>query len=209
MNHYRKIILGILLYSFLGTVIASSNFLRLNLPQSVSFELPNNWKILSENSRITLGSWVESKLQVINREDISNTMPFYAKYYDDSGKTAASLNVRYYPTLTTTEAEALSGGSNYLNELNKNISVDYKIGFEATGGKLVSWLGTQKRNISGKVYFVSESRGITPDGKPWHTYLVRRLNATKSFTILVSYNEEQEFFLKPIIEKIIGSIKAP
>ena len=178
----------------LAPAIEASSFVRLELPQGVSLELPVNWKVLSENSRITLSSWVESQIQSINRNDITNTMPFYAKYYDDSGRASAAINIRYYPTTPITEKEALSGGIKFTNDLDEAIRDDYKIGYELSGGKSLSWLGTKTRSINGRIYFISESRGISADGKPWYNYLVRRLNAHKSFTAIISYNEDHVYF---------------
>lgn len=191
---------------------AESNFITVNVMKSVTVDLPRNWFVMSDNKRITLDAWKDSVLEARKLSDADNNFPFAANYTNDFGNPVGTLAIRVYPKLKLTEAEASSGDAAFLKELDAGIRKNYTTGYEAGGGKLVAWLGTKKKSINGSTYFVSECRGLPPktDGNLskyiFRIRLVRHLNAEKSFVIIVSYREDEQFFLKPICDRIIGSI---
>src|SRR2546423_1498555 len=84
-----------------ASVGANSNFVKILLPHNVSIEIPRNWRILSDNTRMTLDSFVEA----LDLGNISSDLGFAANLYDDAGKTMALVNVRYYPDNTTQQSD--------------------------------------------------------------------------------------------------------
>jgi len=203
----RPLILLITLFICYGKSSAESNFAKVNLPGGVTVELPINWYVMSNNRRITLNTWVESVLEAHKLPDAENNHPFAANYYDDSGNTAASFSIFFYPKLLFTQSEAVeAGGTAFIKELDESVRQSFTSGLEAGGGKMVEWLGTTTKSINGSVYFISENRQLTIRGDGFRGILVRYLNAGKSFTIVVSYRENEEFFLRPICDRIISSI---
>ncbi len=77
------------------------------------------------------------------------------------------------------------------------------------GARILSWMGTKKQSINGIVAFVTEYRqsAIREGEPPFRVRLVRVLNAERSFTVSVSYREDQEFFLRKICDRVIQSIR--
>lgn len=201
------LVLLITLFICAGQSSAESNFARVNLTRGVTVELPINWTVMSNNRRITLDTWKESVLEARELSDEENDLPFAANYYDDRGNTAGSFAIRFYPKLDITQSEAVAGGTVFIKELDEGVRQNFTSGLEAAGGKLVDWLGTATKSINGSVYFISENRQLTPRGDRFRGILVRYLNAGKSFTIIVSYREDEEYFLRPICDRIISLIR--
>ena len=92
---------------------------------------------------------------------------------------------------------------NFDTGLRKNVSS----GVELAGGRILAWLGTKKQPINGATFLVTDYRSTPPKSGTFRVRLVRFLSAQKSFTIIVSYREDQEYFLKPICDRIISSIR--
>jgi hypothetical protein len=44
-----------------GFVAAQSNFVRVQLPEGVSLELPRNWSALNDSQRTTIDAYVEAR----------------------------------------------------------------------------------------------------------------------------------------------------
>jgi hypothetical protein len=205
---FRTLILLITLFICIGQSTAESNFVRANLTRGVTVELPINWTIMSNNRRITLDTWNESVLEASKLPDAENVLSFAANYFDDSGNTAGSFNIRFYPKLEIAQSEAVAAvGPDFIKELDESVRQNFTSGLEAGGGKMVEWLGTTTKSINGSVYFISENRQLTPRGDGFRGILVRYLNAGKSFTIVVSYREDDAYILRPICDSIISSIR--
>lgn len=203
-------IVGLFAIAFLiwaGQTIAASNFVKISLSNGVTVELPSNWIAMSDNKRITLGAWNESVLAARKLSDVENELPFAANYYDDRGNAAGTFAIRYYPAFTITQSEAIAANALDVKELDAGLRQTVGQGIEASGGKMVAWLGTTKKSINGNIYFISEDRLLTPRGDVFRGFLVRYLNAGKSFTIMISYREDQEYYLRPICDRIISSIR--
>lgn len=186
---------------------AQSNFVRISLPNGVTIDLPRNWSVMSDNRRITLDTWRESVLEAHKLSDEKSDYPFAANYYDDNGNTAGTFGIRFYPNIEVTELETIAGGATFIKHIDESVKENYKKGLEAGGGKLVVWLGTATKSINGSMYFISKNRTLSPKGDGFRGTLVRYLNAGKSFTIIISYREDQELYLSPICDKIINSIR--
>jgi hypothetical protein len=161
---------------------------------------------MSDNKRITLDTWKESVLEAHKLSDVENDLPFAANYYDDRGETAGTFAIRFYPNIVVTQSEAIAADSVFLKKLDAGVRDSFTKGYEASGGHLVAWLGTTKKSINDSVYFISESRQLSPRGVGMRGILVRYFNVGKSFTIIISYREDQEYFLRPICDRIISSI---
>lgn len=187
---------------------ADGNFVPIRLPKGIYTEIPKNWTILTNNQRITLDTFVQSKLESNGVLDVTHDLNFAANYYDDYGKTAAVFNIRYYPDLTLTQNDAMSASSTETKELDDALKNEMIPSMQKMGMSVLAWLGTQKQSINGMTAFVTEYRraAIKNDGSPVRVRLVRVFNVDKSFTITISYHEDQEFILRPICNMIIKSI---
>lgn len=191
-----------------GIANATGNFLPVRLPKGVTVELPRNWTALSNNQRITLDSWVQAKRELAGAVDPSSDLNFAANYYDEQDKTAAMFNIRYYPDVTITQSDARSISAADTKALDDALRTGVTATQQQFGIRLLSWMGTSKQTINGTVAFVTEYRRASiREGAPFRVRLVRVLSASRSFTVTISYREDQEFFLRPICDRIIQSIR--
>lgn len=186
---------------------ATDNFARVSLPKGVSIELPKNWVVLSGNQRITLDSAVESGLDLSGIEQEVSELPFAANYYDDKGNTLGILNIRYYPQLDFTQADAQAANAQDVKDLDAALKENMISSMKAFNMKVASWAGTEKTFINGITVFLTEYRRQALKGSgEFRVRLVRVLAGDKSFTLTVSYREAASFLLKPITDRIINSL---
>ena len=119
VNRFGRYLVGIAVWiALLPVAIAANNFVPIRLPHGVQIELPRNWEALSKNQRITLDSTVQSRNERAGIFDASSDLNFGANYYDEAGKTAAIMNVRYYPDLDVSQSEARAAGAADIRELD-------------------------------------------------------------------------------------------
>lgn len=192
---------------FFNTTYASGNYVSIRLPKGVTVELPRNWTVLSNNQRITLDSWVQAKTEANRVANASSELAFAANYYDEQNSTAGMFNIRYYPNLDVSQPDANAAGTADIKELDAVLRQNIVPGIEMSGSRLLAWFGTTKLSINGTSAFITEYRRSSPQGGVFRVRLVRIFNGQKSFTITVSYREDQEFFLRAICDRIISSIR--
>ena len=187
---------------------ASNNFVSVRLPHGVQIELPRNWEALSKNQRITLDSSVQSRNERAGLFDASSDLNFGANYYDEAGKTAAIMNVRYYPNLDVSQTEARASGPSDISELDSALRESMLEAGQIYGFSVLAWNGTVKQVINGVTAFVTEyKRSPLNNNGNFKVRLVRVFNGGKSFTMTVSYRENQEYLLRPICDRIISSLR--
>ena len=191
------------------TVQAANNFVPIRLPHGVRIELPKNWEAVSKNQRITLESTVQSRQQLAGLPfNASSDLNFAANYFDDRGKTAGIMNIRYYPNLELSQADARSFGRSDINDLDSAIRESIMKAGPITGYSVLVWNGTTERVINGTTTFITEyKRSPIKNNGNFKVRLVRILNGEKSFTLTVSYREDQEYHLRPICDRIISSLQ--
>ena len=197
----------ILLFVFSGNTIAKSNFVTIDLPESVSVDLPKNWVLISNNKRITLDTATESTFDINKLSDINSRFPFAANYYED-GITSGIINVRYYPDIEFSQNDARQASPADISELDNVIHNNIIISMDKTGATLTSWEGTEKRTINGITTFITEYHRTSIKGSgTFRVRLVRVIAGERSFTLTISYLESKELLLENITDRIISSIK--
>lgn len=188
--------------------LAANNFVPIKLPHGVQIELPANWEVVAKNQRIALGSRVQSASELANAFDASSDLNFVAAYYDEAGKAAATVNVRYYPESRRSQTDARAAGESDLREFDSGMRQSAIKMAPIEGFSVLAWIGTRKQAINGVTAFVTEyKRSPIRNNGNFVVRLVRILNANKSFTLTVSYRENQEFLLRPISDRIISSLR--
>ena len=185
----------------------SSSFDTISLSNGISFELPKNWKIISDNTRVTLDAYTESEFPIRN---ISTELPFAANLYNENGKTIGIMNVRIYPSGIQIEQREVKNFSNSVmkiidEELKKNL----EIAMTKLGTKILSWGGSKIQFINGKWVIITSYRRSSIYGEAiFKVTLARVLDKNKSYTLTASFDESHEFFLSPITTKIISSMQS-
>ena len=199
---------AITVFLSVGLANSAGNFLSIPMPKGVSVELPRNWTALSDNQRITLDSWVQAKREIAGASDLSSDLAFAANYYDEQDTIAAMFNIRYYPWQTIAQADARSATAEDIKEFDEGLRAQQPDIQQQFQMRVLSWMGTTKQSINGIVIFVTEyRRAPIREGAPFRVRLVSVLSGTRSFTVTVSYREDQEFLLRPICDRIIQSIR--
>lgn len=163
---------------------------------------------IRKNQRIVLDSAVQSLKEGAGIFDASSDLNFGANYYDEAGKTAAIVNVRYYPDLDVSQSDAHAAGASDIRELDAVLRESIVKGGQILGFSVLVWNGTTKQVFNGITAFVTEyKRSPLNNNGNYKVRLVRVFNGRKSFTMTVSYRENQEYLLRPICDRIISSLR--
>lgn len=187
---------------------AKNNFIPIRLPQGVQIELPRNWEALSKNQRITLDSSVQSRNENAGIFDATSDLNFGANCYDEAGKTAAIMNIRYYSDLELSQSVARAAGQYDIHELDSALRESIIKAGQINGFSVLSWNGTNKQVINGTTSFITEyKRSPLKNNGNFKVRLVRVFNGSKSFTLTISYREDQEYLMQPICDRIISSLR--
>lgn len=186
---------------------AQSNFVEVQLPHGLKIEMSRNWTVFSGKTRTLLDSSVEARL---GTADFRGALNFAANLYSEAGPTIAIMNVRYYPEKTVTQSEVKNITRSEFREFDVLLREALVKGLDKSGIKFLSWGGSQIVNVNGMVAILSQYRrkSITGSGAVFKVQLVRVLAGPRSFTLTASYDESLEFLLKPIIDRMVRSIKA-
>jgi hypothetical protein len=99
--------------------------------------------------------------------------------------------------------------STVMKQFDQQLRSSISEGVKLSGGKVVEWYGTEKVKIKQKVYFLTKykRRSVLDRNKYFKASLLRLLDRNSSFTLTTSYDESNEFLLKPITNVIINSIE--
>lgn len=189
-------------------IALASDYVAVKLPNGVNLELPSDWHVFRENQRIRINSVAQSMVGKVFL-DASSDLAFVAFLYDKAGKSAAKVNIRYYPDEELSQEDAHVASEEEIRELDKTLRLGIEMGFEKSGGKILAWHGTKKQVLNGFTVFITEyKRSPTKDNSAFHVRLVRIFNKSKSFTLTVSYRDNLRNVLKPICEHIVASLRS-
>ena len=206
MSLLLRQLVGLILAVTLSAADASNNFVPIELPRGVRIELPANWTALSDSKRTTLAAATQAQVERLNAKEPEVETPFAASLYDDAGLVTASMNIRYYPALTISQSDASQSTTQDLIELDQGLQKTVIPGAEAYGQRVLAWRGTKKTSINGVIAFVSEYRVSAPKGGPFVVDLVRVYNLKRSFTLILSYRENNAL-LEAIIGRVIRTLQ--
>lgn len=199
-------IVGLTLAGALCAASAASNFSPIDLPHGVHIELPINWTALSDNKRTTLAAFTQAQVERLKSKEPKVETPFAANLYDDAGLVAASMNIRFYPGLLLSQSDALRFTWQEVSELDQELQRTVIPGAESLGQRVLAWRGTKKLNINGLIAFVSEYRVSAAKGGPFVVRLVRVFNVKDSFTLILSFREDN-VLLEPIIDRVVRTMQ--
>ncbi len=169
----------------------------------MSLELPKNWTALSGNERMTLDAYVEAL-----RVEPAGKLDFAANLYDSEGKVVALANVRLYPdqALTQRDVSALSAAD--VREYDSVTRESVYATLPKGNMRVARWRGTRVESVAGKFVMVVEYDRQS-NGSPdlYHVRLMRVHDASRSFTLTLSYRERGGALYGPIVEHIATSLR--
>jgi hypothetical protein len=212
LNHF---FLGIAVWmGLLSIAIAASSFVPVKLPHGVRIEIPKNWKVMSNDQRVTNEAFVQAIAEQLGevKSDYleSDYLEFAARYFDETGKVAATVMLLYDPDTDITQEDIRVSTTAEVNELDaelRKLMARFK-SLPAGGFTILDWRGTKKRVINGVRALVTEyKRSPTNNNGNFIVFMVNVFNREKSFQMMVSYRENQGFVMRPICEKIISSLR--
>lgn len=146
-DRFRNCLLGIVVsVALLPIAIPANNFIPVRLPHGVQIELPRNWTALSRNQRITLDSSVQSRNERAGIFDASSDLNFAANYYDEGGKPAAIMNIRYYPGADVSQADARAAAQSDIRALDGALRESILKAGQINGFSVLLWSGTRSRS---------------------------------------------------------------
>lgn len=188
-------------------LLAAGSYLLLKLPNGVSIELPRNWVIISGNQRVTLDAWVQARTEKLADSPLRSELSLAANYYDDRGQTAGIFNIRYYPEQEVTQREVREASPEDLAEIDAELRKNLLPAVEAAGNRLLEWRGTRRIDVNGIAVLLSEYRRTSRQVPAFRAQLARVLAGARSFTVTISYREDQEYLLAPICERVLRTIR--
>ena len=116
--------------------------------------------------------------------------------------------VRYYPDSEISQADARAAGQSEIRELDAALRDSMVKAGQINGFTVLAWNGTSKQVINGTTAFITDyKRSPLKNNGNFKVQLVRVFNGSKSFTLTVSYREDQDYFLRPICDRIISSLR--
>ncbi len=186
---------------------AESAYVLMRMPHGVSVELPRNWHPLSSNQKTTINAVAQANAELAG-ESIDSELPTAANYYDEFGKTAALMNVRYYPDQTVTQAEIRAISVADVRDIDDMMRDLLRKSADVGGFKILEWRGTRVVKLAtGVALLVEYKRSPIRQNGNFVVRLVRVMNGSRSFTLTVSYREDQDGWMQPITDRIIRTLR--
>ena len=204
LSSIRLIILTILLTA--NIAFAQSSFVTLALPQNVSIEVPRNWIVATQNTRMTMEAFADS----IGVKMDANYLGFYAESYDQRNMRVASLNLIYLPTSPPLSQSMLRSFSQAkIADLLNGVKEQINQAIKSVGGKLLTWDKPKKVEINGITLVEFGYTIIVPTTGEGVVKMktLHMFSGPKSFKLTVGYAENWARIYEPITNHIINSLK--
>ena len=205
MNRFYIFAVSIFAIFYVNVTEAQSPFVSIKLQNGISFELPRNWKVFDFNTRATIDAFVAANSPI----DINSSTPFGANLYNSINQTIGMVNVRIYPEMDNYQHDVEILTPLDILVLDNSLEISVTEGVELTGSTMTNWYGTEIIKIGNKIYLLSKYRrksGINTNNF-FRVSLLRLIDGKNSFTLTLSYEEKEEYLLKPILGHIIKSVK--
>jgi hypothetical protein len=203
----RLLLSSVLLLGWASNSYAESYFVTVVLPHGVRVDLPKNWKAVSRNEMVTIGAAIESSLSKVSVVDASSRMDYMANLYDEANKVSSAMNIRYYPEMPVSQETVRAFTLADIQGVDAILHEQVSKGIAAIGATILDWHGTKMVTVNGYATLLTEyKRSPINNNGVFVVRLARVINGSKSFTITVSYRENQNLLLRPICDKIIASI---
>jgi len=209
----RKYLLHILIISLLlliflqfNSIARASSFIKIKVNNNVSFQLPRNWVVLSDDNVIILNSLVKSTLSVRSNSNIR----FQANLTNNKGEPLTtvqvySLHFQDEPSqsrFAEMSEDDLGGYDQMMHEqLARQVS--------QFGGRVTDWYGTRKQYINGLVALTSEysrSQDFPPVGHA-RVQIIRVYSGKHSFSFVISYYEEAVPPLRSLVDEVVSTLR--
>lgn len=152
---------------------------------------------------------MEASLEKANIVPAHSDYAFGANLYDESGMVSSMMNIRCYSDMPLDQPTTALFTSSEVQEIDRALENAMRTSGQAAGFQILEWRGTKKIVVNGYTMLLTEyKRSPIQNNGNFVVRLARILNGPKSFTVTVSYRENQEKLLRQIGDKIIASIRS-
>lgn len=185
-----------------GSFVYASSFIGINVNNDISFDIPRNWVVLSDNKTITLNSIIESILPV------TSSVRFQANLKDDNGKPITTVQI-YRWSSEFYQADIDSMGESDMSDYNQQMRSQMVKELKAAGGTVSKWHGTRKSYVNDLVVLVSEYSRPSALGLSgqFRVQVLRVYSGDRSFSFVISYHEDNILPLRVLVDKIITTLR--
>jgi hypothetical protein len=203
MNKINKLILFLLLLlpAQINASVLADDFVDIKLNDNISFQLPRNWVVISDNGLTRLNSVIKHSIFTIS------TVRFQANLKNEDGEAVTTLQL--YGWDSKSNQNQISKWSQYEVQ-NYDLSLLNQFQKEAAqvGTTISSWYGTKVVQINGT--YALESRYKRPSQFKNGNFIVHvlRVYAGKnSFSFVISYHEQSTLPLGVLVDEIISTLR--
>lgn len=182
-----------------------SNFVLIKLPRGIKIQIPNNWRLLTDDEKKLIEVWTEAVLDISNinvndGEEVNllaaNSMPI---------GTYASVRVDSTVPAPVPPSEVIGITAREMRTLESAIQKDLEELLPQQGLQLLQFIRCRKETISGNPALITEYRRSGPKG-PVRVKQIQIFSTGQTVAINLSYRESEQVIWKPVIEKIYRSI---
>jgi hypothetical protein len=197
-----RVVFGLLFILFAGSSLASS-FVKVELPQKISFQMPINWLVLSANKTITVDAFIESVLP-----KATSDLKFQANLKNDKAQPITTVQVHFWSS-EYQQSDIIEFSEADVVAYNHNMYLKITDELDMFNAQITSWIGTMKENINGLGILRSEYRRISVllQGHV-RVQILRAYCGQNSFSFVITYHEEEVLPLRPIIDKMISTLRS-
>jgi hypothetical protein len=185
-----------------ASIAFASSFIKININNNISFDIPRNWVVFSDNKTITLNSIIESALPV------SSSVRFQANLKDDKGRPITTVQIyRWKSEFHQTDVNGM--GETDIIDYNRQMQNQIGKELNTVGGTVSNWFGSRKLHINDLVVLASEYSRPSNLASFGHfrVQILRIYSGDKSFSFVISYHEETNLPLRILVDKVISTLR--
>lgn len=182
-----------------------SNFVPVTLSRGISLQLPNGWRLLSDDAKRIIDTSTEAALDLsgIGRPAGREVNLIAANSMPASTYAAVRVDLNTPSLVHPSEFAQLTARD--LRELSIETERNLRLTLPQIGLTLVEFVGLRLEKISGFPALVIEYRRSGPKGMVL-VQLLQIYTAKHSFKVNLSYRESEAMLWKPVLGKIRRSI---
>ncbi|MBC6987929.1 hypothetical protein [Alteromonas sp. BZK5] len=204
-----KKFLVVTLFLFSTQLFGTPNekFVTVSLPHGVSLEIPRLYRVLSQKESELIDTATQSIVDLAGVDPVTYNKPFSANYFIDN-KTVSIVNILYYPDIEFTQADIANFTPEDIDEVDNYLRESNSDAYKSMSSSVLEWYGTERVKLNG-LHALRTSFFRDKIGKSQSSVVtfIRVISAEESFNLTFSYQKSLEFFLKPITERMIMSVK--
>jgi hypothetical protein len=206
-NKFAWLLIVLLLLHSNVVSAQESNFIKVQLPDRVSIDLPKSWIVVSDDITQLVETYVESSMKSENYSYTKSNFMFMAQ----GEFPFAQVIVRSDDGKTYSQSDIDRASDVIIKSLNKGFYEGSVASYKPQNSRIIEWYGTGKVKINGRTCILYEFKR-TSIKDPSKAIFVRNIVIyleNRAVYLTLSYMENDLAILyKQIIDHVLHSIKA-